>query len=70
MDENTECPSGKKCFDKEGAQGAKNARLTPRRHGRRKRAKVPKFLRIYHCDQCNWWHLTHMRKYTPPDTDS
>ena len=43
------CPnSGKVCYDKRGAQTAKNARF------KQSHAK----LRIYDCPHCGYWHLT------------
>ena len=45
------CRTGKMCFDKRGAQGAKN-KLARDGRGR---------LAIYLCPECNYWHLTHVR---------
>lgn len=46
---------GKQCYDKRGAETARNSRL-------RKRTSAD-YLRIYHCPHCNCphcncWHLT------------
>jgi hypothetical protein len=43
------CKSGKTCYDKKTAQTKKN--LLEDRGNRRA-------LRIYHCPDCNLWHLT------------
>ena len=44
----------KKAYTKKDAQTALNARLRGRyRHNK------PDHLRIYHCPDCNGWHLTH-----------
>jgi hypothetical protein len=58
----------KKCYaDKKAALSAINYRM--QRHGdqgnRRasRRGKV-KYLRAYHCESCNAWHLTHKRQST------
>jgi len=32
--------------------GKRHPRKNRQRHGR------PEFLRVYHCDRCNGWHLT------------
>ena len=42
------CTTGKVKFDKRGAQTARNKRF--------EEAHIK--LRIYHCPECNWWHLT------------
>lgn len=45
------CPvQGKNCYDKRGAETARNKRWRED-HVR---------LRIYQCDDCGAWHLTHM----------
>jgi hypothetical protein len=41
---------GKQCYDKRGAESARNRRLRGR--------NAPDYLRIYHCPRCNCWHLT------------
>lgn len=43
------CVCGKVCFDKRSAQTKKNWLVKKGRE---------KFLRIYQCDQSNYWHLT------------
>jgi hypothetical protein len=45
----------KKGYKKKDAQTAVNARLSDRGHGR------PDGLRIYECDVCRQWHITHRR---------
>jgi len=47
---------GKPCYDKRGAETVLNRRF--KRHARNR----PDFLRIYHCPECNLWHLTHKRR--------
>ena len=42
------CSSGKKVFDKRGAEGARNRRQRGGSGG----------LRVYTCPTCGWWHLT------------
>lgn len=49
----TYCSNGKVCYDKRGAQTARNKR---ERNG-----SEP--LRIYQCPKCNQWHLTHKQSY-------
>jgi hypothetical protein len=46
----------KRPYSKRDAQGALNARMRGRKGHRHNR---PDHLRIYHCDHCNAWHLTH-----------
>ncbi len=61
--------SGKICYDKREAETVRNLRMRPQRgRGKRRRAKVPKFLRIYQCDHCSAWHLTSARNYTPTES--
>lgn len=43
---------GKRKYDKKGAVSARNKRF--------KEARVS--LRCYHCDKCNYWHLTKVKK--------
>jgi hypothetical protein len=58
----SDTPCSKKGYPtKKDAFTARNARLRGRQQTRRHR---PKFLRAYHCELCNQWHLTH--HYTPP----
>lgn len=42
--------------DKKAAKSAADRRQS-RQPGRRRGKQ--KFLRVYHCDRCNGWHLTH-----------
>lgn len=42
---------GKVCYPKRTGEEVRNRRL---RQGSMK-------LRLYHCDRCNWWHLTHSK---------
>ncbi len=42
--------NGKKCYSKRDAQTAKNFRLEE---------GTADQLRIYQCNFCNYWHLTH-----------
>lgn len=53
--------NGKKCFDKKGAESARNKRLKPKRHERRH--GTPDKLRIYECPDCGRWHLTSKDEY-------
>lgn len=58
------CPeTGKVCYDKRGAESARNHRSAPRRGKRRH--NTPEFLRIYECPHCLKWHLT--KKAHPSD---
>ncbi len=43
------CECGKICFDKKTAQTKANSL---KKHGKGQ-------MRIYQCDQSDWWHLTH-----------
>lgn len=49
--------------DKKAAQSAAN--LRKRNGGGRGRRGRQKTLRVYRCDQCDAWHLTHKPKYSP-----
>lgn len=51
------CPSGKPHYTKRDAQTKLNARTGSSR--RKRRRSTAKFLRIYECPQCGYWHLTH-----------
>lgn len=51
---------GKKCYSKRDAETARNARTTGRRRVRHGR---PEYLRVYHCDECNHWHLTSKKNH-------
>ena len=48
LKENIDFCNGKPCYDKKSAMSAKNKRF--------KEDHIK--LRIYHCDECNHWHLT------------
>lgn len=55
LSERIQC-KGKNCYDKKGAMTALNFNKGNLR-GHTK-------LSIYHCDICNWWHLTsHNKKH-------
>jgi len=63
--------SGKVCYDKREAETVRNLRMKPQRgRGRRRRAKVPKYLRVYQCEFCSCWHLTSSRNYNPPTEET
>ncbi len=49
-------PCTKKGYDLRTARTALNSRM---RDGHRERS--PDFLRIYQCEKCNAWHLTHRK---------
>lgn len=54
-------PCGKFSYpDKRAAKTAANYRLRDHSH---KRGKV-KLLRVYHCEACQAWHLTHKPDFT------
>ena len=58
------CATGKTCYDKRGAQEACNNRTgSSRRRSKRRsggaQGRGVKFLRVYQCELCNYWHLTH-----------
>ncbi len=51
------CPeSGKTCFSKKEAETSKN---WMNRNGKRKY----EVKRIYHCEYCNCWHITHVQNW-------
>lgn len=45
----------KRQYTKREANAAINRRMRGRSERRRGR---PDYLRVYHCPNCNWWHLT------------
>lgn len=54
---------GKRIYEtKKDAQSALNARMNGRHEVRHNR---PSFLRIYRCQKCNAWHLTHQERKEP-----
>lgn len=46
--------NGKICYSKKDAETARNHRTK----GRGRRHNRPDFLRVYHCPDCNFFHLT------------
>lgn len=53
------CICGKTCFDKKTAQTKKN---------QLEKIGIEKYLRIYECELCNWWHLTKTRRHDRKNT--
>lgn len=53
---------GKVCYSKRDAEYSRNKRLRPSKRRRKQKRNRPEFLRIYHCEKCNQWHLTHKPK--------
>lgn len=50
--------SGKKIYDKKGAQTICNYRKNHLKTN-------SNYLRIYQCDKCGYWHVTHTRRWKP-----
>lgn len=55
------CDSGKMCFDKKTAQTKRNQLLKGK--GKHRRSKDVEDLRIYHCEECNFFHLTKLKTW-------
>ena len=53
MEKRSDCTTGKRQYEKRDAQTAKNFRSK----------KGVKGLRIYPCEFCDFWHLTHQSDY-------